>query len=265
MRRAASALSIWVILLPAVLAGCGLHSVQAPRVPSANLALPAPDAPIDFLMETVDLIDRSQPIGRIGDTWWGGQYQVMLSESLKDYFEAQVARELLAAGFKVYRYPGEFAVQRLQSPDPAVRLRLELQELTLYRHPEPHLFADQVIGVCKIRGVLSANNGDVLYQRQFVGKVDTYRPTEELVPAGIGLFSRAGLSSMLEHLLEYTVLEFREKGLPQIKIVFRESREKAATTPDSEAASDLTNDSNFDADDNSDEDGEDDDGGKFKF
>jgi len=244
-----------VALLPGVLAGCNLHSVQAPRVPPANLALPASDAPIDFLMETVDLIDRSQPIGRVGDTWWGGQYQVMLSESLKDYFEAEVARHLLAAGFKVYRHPGEFAVQRLQSPEPAALLRLELQELTLYRHPEPNLFADQVIGVCKIRGVLSASNGDVLYQRQFVGKVDTYRPTEELMPAGIGLFSRAGLSSMLEHLLEYTVREFREKGVPQIKIVFREFREKATAT----------NDSNFDADENNDEGGDNDDGDTFKF
>jgi len=214
--------------------GCTLLKVEPPHSRRAELSEPRPNAPADFLLETVDLVDRNIPIGRVGDTWWGGQYNVVLARSFKDYLEAEVAHKLHAAGFKVHRYPGEFALQRLNPPEPVGHLRLELQELTLCRHPNPHLWADHVIAVCKIRGVLYGKDRKATYQRQFVGKVDTYRPTDELVPIGVGLFSRSGLSEVLKHLLGRTVADFRRRGIPEIQIAFREFRENADKKPDTD-------------------------------
>lgn len=214
--------------------GCTLLQVEPPDLSTASLSVPPPNAEVDFLIETVDLIDRMHPIGRVSDWYWFGQYQVVLSKSLKDYFEAKVTSDLQAAGFRTYRYPGEFAMKRFNPPKPVVHLILELQELTLSRHPKSRLWADYVIGVCKIRGLLFDGSKRLLYQRQFVGQVDTYRPTDELVLPGVGLFSRAGLSAMLSQLLDRTIRDFRQKGMPQITIVFREFREKGGKPADKE-------------------------------
>jgi hypothetical protein len=218
--------------LVAGLAGCSPFMVSPPHTGRASLTAPLPNQPADFLIHSVDLIDRRRPIGRVGDTWWGGQYQVVLSDSLKDYFETEVAGGLRSAGFKVNRHPGDFAARRLNLPRPAVRLKLELQELTLYRHPNPNLWGDEVVGICKIRGMVYSIDSKLLYQRQFVGKVDTYRPIEELVPPGIGLISRRGLGILLEKLLVFTIRDFTKTGLPEVGTVLKEFREGGGKMPD---------------------------------
>jgi len=205
--------------------GCTVFKVHPPDGPPVDLRAPVSGEPVDFAIETVDLIDRQRNIGRVGDTFWGGQYQVVLDHSLKDYFEGEVANDLMIAGFKVFRSPGEFAFKRLETPTEPLRLTLELQTLTLARHPKTQLFADHILGTCKIRSLLSDRKGAVLYQRQFVGRVDTYRPTDELIIPGVGLISRKGLSTMLQYLLRDTVNDFRRHGLPEIRTVFQEFRE----------------------------------------
>jgi hypothetical protein len=219
-----------------MLGGCNIYKVVPPEGPQVDLRDPVSGQPMDFLIETVDLIDRQRNIGRVGDTFWGGQYQVVLDHSLKDYFESEVANDLINAGFKVFRSPGEFAFSRIETPTEPLRLTLELQTLTLARHPKTQLFADHILGTCKIRSLLSNRKGDVLYQRQFVGRVDTYRPTDELVIPGVGLISRKGLSTMLQYLLRDTVDDFQRHGLPEIRTVFNEFREgKLPTTIESTA------------------------------
>ena len=227
----ASCLTAFVLLASALtLAGCSIYKVQPPEGPQVDLRDAVSGQPMDFLIETVDLIDRQRNIGRVGDTFWGGQYQVVLDHSLKDYFESEVANDLMNAGFKVFRSPGEFAFKRLDAPTEPLRLTLELQTLTLARHPKTQLFADHILGTCKIRSLLSDRQGDVLYQRQFVGRVDTYRPTDELVIPGVGLISRKGLSTMLQYLLRDTVNDFQRRGMPEIKTIFQEFREGAVTS-----------------------------------
>lgn len=204
--------------------GCTLMPVNAPHSGSANLGMPPSKGEVDFVVETVDLIDRAHPIGRVGDTFWGGQYQVVLSDSLKDYVEAEFSRDLLNAGFKTYRYPGKFVWERMEPTQPALHLVLELQALSFSRHPKSQLFADHVVGSCKVRVIAFDRERKIVYQRQCVGTVDTYRPTDELMVPGVGLISRAGLSRMLEQLLQQTVADFRSNAIPEIKVVFAEFR-----------------------------------------
>jgi len=217
-------LALVLLASASTLGGCTVFKVLPPEGPRVDLREPASGEPMDFVIETVDLIDRQRNIGRVGDTFWGGQYQVVLDHSLKDYFESEVANDLMTAGFKVFRSPGKFAFKRLDSPTEPLRLTLELQTLTLARHPKTQLFADHILGTCKIRSLLSDRQGDVLYQRQFVGRVDTYRPTDELVIPGVGLISRKGLSTMLQYLLRDTVNDFQRRGMPEIKTIFQEFR-----------------------------------------
>ncbi len=209
-----------IILFVFFISGCTAFRISPPEYQPTNM--PAANARTDFMIETVDLIDRSNPIGNVGNRIWGGQYRVLLTDSLHDYFEAMVVRDLERKGYRCAEYPGESKANRLAESAngaPPLHLRLELQDLNLSRHPQSHLQADQVVGVCKIRGVLFDVEGDVLYQHQFVGKVDTYRPTDELVPPGVGLISRRGLSSLLSKLLESTVQDFREEGVPEIALI----------------------------------------------
>jgi len=212
-------------VLAALCSGCTLLPVNAPPTSGVSLGLPSGNADVDFVVETVDLIDRAHPIGRVGDTFWGGQYQVVLSESLKDYVEAEFSRDLINAGFKTYLYPGAFTWKRLQTEKPALHLVLELQALSFSRHPKSQIFADHIVGCCKIRVIAFDRERNIIYQRQCVGTVNTYRPTDELVLPGIGLISRAGLSQMLGYLLQHTVADFRKKAIPEIKVIMVEFRE----------------------------------------
>ena len=193
---------------------------------------------VDFGIETIDHIDRTRSLGRVSDTFWGGQYQVKLDHSLKDYFESEVARDLRNAGYAVYRYPGEFAWKRLDAPEKPLHLRLEMQNLSFSRHPKSNYFADHVICTCKIRAVLFDVDQNVVYQRQFVGNVDTYRPTDELMLPGIGLISRSGLSAVLKGVLQDTVNDFRNQGIPEIKIVFDEYRKANGAEAKADVAED---------------------------
>jgi hypothetical protein len=214
------------ILLGAILlglmSGCTLFKVHPPEGPTINL----PKAPgcgvVDFCIETFDQIDRDHPIGSVGDTFWGGQYQVVLTDSLDEYFESAVAYDLQNAGYRVFRYPGEFAWQRMTCDRPPLKLTLELQDLSISRNPKEELLSDFIIGTCKIRAIVSDQENAIIYNRQFVGKIDTYRPKDELMLPGLGLISRAGLSATLTALLRDTVNTFRRVGIPQIRVVYDE-------------------------------------------
>ncbi len=224
---------LWALLL----GGCTAFRVSAPDHRPAQLREAGQRS--DFMVETVDLIDRANPIGSAGNRIWGGQYRILLTDSLHDYFEAEVVQSLERSGFDCAEYPGASKARRIgaaASGAPPLHLRLELQDLTLSRHPQAHLMADHVYGVCKIRGVVFDLNGTMLFQRQFVGKVDTYRPTDELVPPGVGFFSRRGLSSLLTKLLESTVEEFRAEGVPEISLVREEYRDAFARSAEAPSA-----------------------------
>ena len=215
----------WIAVVVMLVAGCSAYRVRPPV--EGKVSLPAPSASVgaDFLIETVDLIDRNQPIARIGDVFWGGQYQVTLESSLKDYFEAEVVKALQAQGHICARYPGEFAMQRLpQMERSPLHLRLELQELTFSRHPKTEYLADRVVGVCKVRSILLDPGQNVVYQHQFVGDKETYRPTDEIVLPVLGLLSRRGLSRMLQDVLQNTVSDLRQNGIPEIATVLTEYR-----------------------------------------
>lgn len=214
--------------------GCTVFRVDPPPTPSVSLDVPRIGQAFDIAIEARDLIDRNLPIARVGDTFWGGQYQVVLNDSMKNYLEATAAHDLMAANFTVCRYPGDFALKRLALPKPPLHFQLELQTLSLSRHSKEKYLADRVIGICKIRAILLDVKGKIVYQRQFVGNVDTYRPSDDLIPPGVGLFSRAGLSGMLEGLLRKTMDEFRDQGIPEIRTVFDEYRAKGGKTTDAE-------------------------------
>ncbi len=223
----------FLIFCMIALNGCTAFRVSPPDYDPARLQKASQRS--DFLIETVDLIDRANPIGNVGNRIWGGQYRVLLTDSLHDYFEAEVVQSLERNGFDCAEFPGASKARRLggnASGAPPLYLRLELQDLTLSRHPQSHLTADQVYGVCKIRGVLFDLNGEMLFQRQFVGKVDTYRPSDELVPPGVGFISRPGLSLLLTKLLESTVEDFREEGVPEMTIIREEYRDAFVTAVD---------------------------------
>ena len=241
MKRIASVICLLACLPALCLTGCAIYKVTPPKTAPAGLSNPNKGDKVDFAIETLDHIDRTRSLGRVSDTFWGGQYQVKLDHSLKDYFESEVARDLRNAGFAVYRYPGEFTWKRLDCPEKPLHIMLEMQNLSFSRHPKSNYFADHVICTCKIRAVVFDLDENVVYQRQFVGNVDTYRPTDELVLPGIGLISRAGLSAVLEGVLQDTVNDFRNQGIPEIKVVFEEYRKAngKADTP-SDARSETT-------------------------
>ena len=88
---------MFLILMGAM--GCkSVFSVHPPEYSRSSLAMPGPNSPRGFMIDTVDQIDRSQPIGHVGSTFWGGQYRVMLTGSLQDYFEAETAQSLQSVG-----------------------------------------------------------------------------------------------------------------------------------------------------------------------
>lgn len=204
--------------------GCTLYKVHPPPTQPVSLAMPVAGADYDLLIETVDLIDRTRPIGKLGDFFWGGQYQVVLTRSLHDYFEAETVRAIEAQGLRCARYPGEFAMLRLHSTGPPpLHLRLELQELTFSRIPKTQYHADHIIGSCKVRSAIFDQHQNVLYQRQSVGQLDRFRPTDELV-GFLGLLSRPGLSRMLTEVLTSTVQDMKQQGVPEMMITMEEYR-----------------------------------------
>lgn len=220
-----SAIALSALMLMA--GGCTLFKVVAPIGPAAGLSAPKNGQKLDFAIETRDRIDHGQPMGKVGDTFFGGQYQVVLSDSLADYLEGHVAQDMRNAGYTLARYPGKFRWKRLKTEQPAAHLLLELQALTLSRHPSTEYFSDHVIGTCKLRAVMFDRKNNVIHQRQCVGKVDTWRLGDELDIPGIGWISRKGLSQTLEYLLRDTVKEFRETALPEIRTAFDEYRSGA--------------------------------------
>lgn len=213
----------WFLIAWLATSGCTMFKVEPPPFDPVSLNTPTPGVHADFLIETMDHLDYEKAIGKVSDHFWGGQHNIKLTDRLDNYFETQVVRALRASGRSCYRYPGPFEAGRVQFEPPLpLFLQLELQDLTLSRHPESRWFSDQVIGVCKLRAVLFDPTMLILYQRQFVGHVNTLRPTDELVLEGIGLISRVGLSRMLSRLLANTVDEFRREGVPQILQVHQE-------------------------------------------
>ncbi len=205
--------------------GCTVFMVDPPHNGKSGLSTAGVQSSCDFLISTEDLIDRDHPIGRIGDTFFGGQYQVTLSDSLHDYFEAEIVQTLQNNGYNCFRPPGHFIVKRLKIDPKPLILKLELQDLTLARHPKDEHASDHVIGICKIRGIVSDCEGNILHHRQFVGRVDTYRLTDELtLPFLGGWISRSGLSLTLEKLLQDTVSKFINEGIPEFEIILEEYR-----------------------------------------
>lgn len=215
---------------------CTLFKVETPPHTPIRLATPVDGNRADFLVQTVEQIDPNRNIGKVGDRFWGGQYQVRLTDTLDSYLESEVVGDLNRRGQQCYRYPGNFEAShtRFEGPLPLL-LRLELQELMFSRHEKSHWFAEHVIGVCKIRVVVFDPTMNVLYQRQFFGDIDTHRPTDALVFEGIGLISRAGLSRMLSELLERTVNRVKTEAIPQILTVKEEYLEYLAESAVAEA------------------------------
>lgn len=226
----------WILLCAWVLGSacaCTAYKVKPPEHRSVSLSRPSRSSAADFLVETQDLIGDDRSLGAIGEFWFGGQYNVVLDESLVDYLEAEVVRELQNSGKQCFSYPGEFTMQRMRWENPPpLHLRLELQEIAMSKHPMSHWLADNVLGVCKIRCVLHDGEGNLVYQRQFVGNVDTHRPTDDLVIPGIGLLSRRGLSLMLSELLKSTVRDFRDQGVPEMIVALDEYRGTAKQPED---------------------------------
>ncbi len=211
------------------LIGCApAYQVEAPTPATVSLVAPSNNAKVDFLIETEDMIGRNRSLGQIGNTFWGGQYQVVLTTSLKDYLEAEVVQEIRKNNMTCYRYTDRFTMSRMQFEEPPLHLKLELQDLTLSRHPKSHIFSEQVIAVCKIRAVLFDHEQNPVYQRQIVRTLDTIRLSDDLMLPLTGLISRKGISRLLEVVLSDTVRELSSKAGPEMRAVLYEYRENAA-------------------------------------
>lgn len=207
-----------ILILILFTVGCGSQKIKVPDYTPANLSPPSITNPPDFLIESVDLIDRSRTAGKVGDRLLGTETDLKLTNELIGYLESNTVNELQSRGFRCAQYdPGRDYTQFVESNQtPPLHLRLELQDLALMRQSAKSIVDDHVLGTCKLRGVLLDPNNEVLFSRQFVGIVDTKRPTEQLVPSGVRFISHRGLSSLLTKLLESTVDDFRRNGVPEI-------------------------------------------------